>query len=214
MKRRRSSFSWVHALPSPLGPVLFSGCYIDCLGSKLGRGILFKALWTQCYNVTTPWQLLSQPRTLGWRVIIINGQCQFLCGTEGNLPPLFFAAEESLSGKIEFPNKRGGCGWWWAWSGMVSGGRPGTSWQSLTEETNNSSLHFTHIHREVRTWMGLGSLCQSLKCKCFKFSQCKSLVYTLSIKSWIFNFSQLMAPKIQWTELKCWEVYKEVQSSL
>ena len=74
---------WVYALPSSSSPLgrYCSVATIDCLGSKVEHGILFKS---PGHNVTTPCQLLSSgPLTLGWRGIIINGQCQFFVWDSG-----------------------------------------------------------------------------------------------------------------------------------
>ena len=122
---------WVYALPSSSSPLgrYCSVATIDCLGSKVEHGILFKS---PGHNVTTPCQLLSSaPWHSGDGGSLLMVNVNFLCGTQANLPPLFFAAEESLSSKIEFPNKRGGCGWWWARSWLAGEGLAslGNPWQ-------------------------------------------------------------------------------------
>lgn len=115
---------WVYALPSSSSPLgrYCSVAAIDCLGSKVEHGILLQHL-ASC-SALAPWHSAD-----GGSLLMVN--VNFLCGTQANLPPLFFAAEESLSSKIEFPNKRGGCGWWWARSWLVGAGLAslGNPWQ-------------------------------------------------------------------------------------
>ena len=76
---------WVYALPTQ--PTLAQYCSlaaIDWPGSKVEQGIYIQ----ERARVTMIQHLGSCSVGPGTRGIIINGQCQFLCGTEANLPPL------------------------------------------------------------------------------------------------------------------------------
>ena len=75
---------WVYALPTQ--PTLGQYCSlaaIDWPGSKVEQGIYIQ----ERARVTMIQHLGSCSVGPGTRGIIINGQCQFLCGTEANLPP-------------------------------------------------------------------------------------------------------------------------------
>lgn len=67
-------------LLQPTGPVLFSG-YDRLPRIKSGAWNFIQEPWTQCYNTLPVAQLW--PLTLGWRGIIINGQCQFFVWDSG-----------------------------------------------------------------------------------------------------------------------------------
>ena len=130
---RSSSFSCAECMHCPAPPAHWAGIvqWLRSIASdqKWSKEFYSRALDTMLQHLASCSALAPWHSGDGGSLLMVN--VNFLCGTQANLPPLFFAAEESLSSKIEFPNKRGGCGWWWARSWLAGAGLAslGNPWQ-------------------------------------------------------------------------------------
>ena len=136
---------WVHALPSPLGAGIVQWLLYWLPRIKTGaRNFIQGPVDTMLQHLGS-YSVSPGHSGDGWSLLMVN--VNFCVGLRVTFLLSSSRQRSHCQAKLNFLTKEG------AVVGDESGrGRPGISWQSLTEETDNSSLHFKMSWHET----GLG----------------------------------------------------------